>query len=175
MRYGTLFSLHSTYTDARNAVESLKMEKEIPDKAINVVVEENVAKLHLSDHLDLHKASTRKSAAAAQIAVSGLDAILIDQQGRKVPDTGSVYFAGDFAVVLGRMADTTGRQLGLARAMGEFGIPEPDAKIFADGIAGGGFLLLIHGPEDMIGKAAAVLRRYNSVKIGYYAGGAGYS
>jgi uncharacterized protein (TIGR02271 family) len=124
-------------------------------------------------------AESAATGATAGSVLGGALGLLAGIGALAIPGIGPVIAAGPIATALGSTAlgaglgAATGAAAGgLVGALGEAGVPEADAQLYAEGVRRGGALVSARVPDDQADDAVAIMNRYGAVDIdqrgGYY-------
>ncbi len=97
-------------------------------------------------------------------AIGGVGGFLLGFAAFAVPGIGPVLGAGPIMAAMGGagMGAVAGSLVGV---MGEHGIPEEDAKTYAEGVRRGNVLVSVHASGDRANRAAEVMDGHNAVNI----------
>jgi hypothetical protein len=96
--------------------------------------------------------------------LGGLTGLLVGLGALAIPGIGPVIAAGPLAAALAG-AGIGAVAGGLIGALVDAGIPEEEARYYAEGVRRGGTLVTLRASEDMVDRATAIMNRYNPVDI----------
>lgn len=160
----TVIALYDNVSDARNALEELVRAGYDRDQMSLVANDKDKAYV-----AELEKGSYAKEGAAAGAgtgaAIGGVAGILAGLGGLLIPGIGPVVAAGPLVGALAGagMGAASG---GLVGGLVGMGIPEEEAKYYAEGLRRGGVLLLLRTDESREQEAIRIMNLYNPVDLG---------
>ncbi len=113
-----------------------------------------------------HTSGTIKGA-----AIGGVAGALLGLAALAIPGIGPVLAAGPLAAALtgAGVGAATG---GMFAALSELGVPEHETEYWAEGIRGGGSLVIVHATEETGDRAQSILDRHGAVGSSRMYGGA---
>jgi hypothetical protein len=149
-----VYALFANYDQAEDAVLEL-LEQGFEQEDMNVVVQDSVVKAGMSE---------RKAGFEGPRMPPGLDRLLACVQTVPARDTGSVYAAGQRAVILADTAAGPGGK-GIRDQLAELGMGEEDAAAFLAGIKAGGLFFWIITDDDHAHDASEILRSCHARRI----------
>ncbi|HYI92028.1 MAG TPA: hypothetical protein VEX68_00660 [Bryobacteraceae bacterium] len=158
----TIVGVFNSVQDANEAVSDLEALG-ISRGEISVVANKNATGYDTMDDRD--KASNVVADAGIGAAIGGVGGLLLSAAGAlTIPVIGPILAAGPIAAAL------TGAGIGAAAggligALTESGIPEEDAKYYAEGVRRGDVLVTVHTDESQAERVCDVLDRHDAVDV----------
>lgn len=160
----TVVGVFNSVADAQAAIRELESQG-IPRDDISLVANKNAAGYDTMDPADRDKASDVVADAGIGAAIGGVGGLLLSAAGAlTVPVIGPILAAGPIAAAL------TGAGIGAAAggligALTESGIPEEDAKYYAEGVRRGDVLVTVRANRERSGMISDILDRHNAVDV----------
>ena len=155
-----------TRNDAEKALSELAAASFPMDKVSVVGPDTNAAEAMTTTNNDNHVENQGDQAARAGTiaggALGGLAGVVAGLAALTIPGVGPVVLGGAVANALATtlagtaIGATAG---GLVGGMSSLGIPELKAQAYSDWLTRGGYLVLVEGSEDDIGRAETILSR----------------
>jgi hypothetical protein len=155
--------LFDNLNDAQKAMQELVNNGFRSDEISLVSGDENGRPANASE-VTGGTASAAAGGAGAGAILGGLAGLLIGLGTLAVPGVGPVLAAGPLAAALAGagIGAVTG---GLIGALVDSGVPEEEARYYAEGVRRGGILISIRTPDDSVESASVILNRYHPVDI----------
>jgi len=158
----TVVGVFNSVTDAQQAVTALEGEG-IPRDRISVVANKNAAGYETGGGVD--KTSDVVADAGIGAAIGGVGGLLLSVAGAiTLPVIGPILAAGPIAAAL-TGAGIGAAAGGLVGALTESGIPEEEAKYYAEGVRRGDVLVTVQADSSRIDRVCDLLDRYNAVDV----------
>jgi uncharacterized membrane protein len=160
----TVVGVFNSVYDAQQAVRELESEG-IPRDEISLVANKNAVGYDSMDAADKDKTADVVADAGIGAAIGGVGGLLLAAAGAvTIPVIGPILAAGPIAAAL------TGAGIGAAAggligALTESGIPETDAKYYAEGVRRGDVLVTVRADETRVDRVCDVLDRHNAVDV----------
>jgi uncharacterized membrane protein len=148
--------------DAHAAVRDLEAQGITRDE-ISVVANKNASGYETMDERD--KTSDVVADAGIGAAIGGVGGLLLSAAGAlTIPVIGPILAAGPIAAAL------TGAGIGAAAggligALTESGVPEEDAKYYAEGVRRGDVLLTVRADNTLTDKVCDILDQHNAIDV----------
>lgn len=182
----TIAGLFDDLTEAREAVREL-VDHGFPRDNISLMTNDQ-SEQRKAVELDDEQASQRVSGGFVSIpsgeggdaeatakgasvgaALGGVAGLLVGLGALTIPGIGPVIAAGPLIAALSGagMGAVAG---GLVTVLSRAGIPDADARLYAEGIRRGGTMLLVDVPEDQADLASDILNRHHPVDLEQRAG-----
>lgn len=158
----TIVGVFSSVQDAQDAVRDLEMEG-ISRSDISIVANKNAAGYDTMDASD--KASDVVADAGIGAAIGGVGGLLLSAAGAiTIPVIGPILAAGPIAAALtgAGIGAATG---GLIGALTESGVPEEDAKYYAEGVRRGDVLVTVKTHGQSSERVCDILDRHGAVDV----------
>jgi len=158
----TIVGVFNSVQDANAAVRDLEAQG-IPRDQISVVANKNASGFEMMDERD--KTSDVVADAGIGAAIGGVGGLLLSAAGAlTIPVVGPILAAGPIAAAL------TGAGIGAAAggligALTESGIPEDQAKYYAEGVRRGDVLLTIKTDDAMTDRVCDILDQHEAVDV----------
>lgn len=156
----TITGLFDTYSDAESAVYNLDSAG-IPSDDISIVSNNSDGRYDESN-----AAEGAGTGAGIGAAVGGTGGLLAGLGLLAIPGVGPVVAAGWLAATaVGAVAGAAvgGATCGLIGALTEFGVPESDAHVYAEGVRRGGTLVTARVEDGRFAEAESILKQTNWV------------
>jgi uncharacterized protein (TIGR02271 family) len=163
----TVIGLFDNRGEARNVVQELLeggftkddisvMSKELDDnrqKVVEYVEEDGHEQIE-----DMAKG------AGTGAAIGGAAGLLLSLTSLAIPGIGPVLAAGPIAAIIAGagIGATAG---GLISGLTRLGVPDEDAKHYAEGLRRGGTLVSVNAPDEGAARAVAIMKRHGAVEI----------
>jgi len=160
----TVVGVFNSVGDAQAAVRELETQG-ISREDISLVASKNATGFDTMDPADRDKASDVVADAGIGAAIGGVGGLLLSAAGAlTIPVIGPILAAGPIAAAL------TGAGIGAAAggligALTESGIPEEDAKYYAEGVRRGDVLVSVRAGRERAGVISDILDRHNAVDV----------
>jgi uncharacterized membrane protein len=157
---GVFHSVH----DAQDAVRELEANG-IPRDQISIVANKNAVGYDTMDSADRDKTADVVADAGIGAAIGGVGGLLLSAAGAiTIPVIGPILAAGPIAAAL------TGAGIGAAAggligALTESGIPEEDAKQYAEGVRRGDVLVTVRADDMYANQVCDILDRHDAVDV----------
>lgn len=158
----TIVGVFNSVPDAHSAVRELEAQGISRDE-ISVVANKNATGFETMDNRD--KASDVVADAGIGAAIGGVGGLLLSAAGAlTIPVIGPILAAGPIAAAL------TGAGIGAAAggligALTESGIPEEEAKYYAEGVRRGDVLVTVKTDEVMSERVCDILDRHDAIDV----------
>lgn len=155
----TLVALFDSFGDAQSAVQDL-VNNGIRRDEISLIATEESGETTKGSELGHEPASAAAGGAGLGAALGGLAGLLIGLGALAIPGIGPVVAAGPLAAALAGagIGAVTG---GLVGALVDSGVPEEEARYYAEGVRRGGTLVSVRASDDMVQQATDILHRYH--------------
>jgi len=158
----TVVGVFNSVTEAQQAVTALEGEGISRDQ-ISVVANKNAAGYDTGAGVD--KASDVVADAGIGAAIGGVGGLLLSVAGAiTLPVIGPILAAGPIAAAL-TGAGIGAAAGGLVGALTESGIPEEEAKYYAEGVRRGDVLVTVQADSSRIDRVCDLLDRYNAIDV----------
>lgn len=158
----TIVGVFNSVQDAHAAVGELQAQGVSRDN-ISIVANKNATGYNTMEDRD--KTSDVVADAGIGAAIGGVGGLLLSAAGAlTVPVIGPILAAGPIAAAL-TGAGIGAAAGGLVGALTESGIPEQDAKYYAEGVRRGDVLVTIHTDESHADRVCDVLDRHNAIDV----------
>lgn len=158
----TIVGVFNSVQDAQEAVRDLEMEG-ISRSDISIVANKNAAGYETMDKSD--KASDVVADAGIGAAIGGVGGLLLAAAGAvTVPVIGPILAAGPIAAAL-TGAGIGAAAGGLVGALTESGIPEDEARYYAEGVRRGDVLLTVKSDSGRADRVCDILDRHNAIDV----------
>lgn len=160
----TVVGVFNSVTDAQSAVRELESQG-ISRDDISIVANKNAVGYESMDSADRDKASDVVADAGIGAAIGGVGGLLLSAVGAlTIPVIGPILAAGPIAAAL------TGAGIGAAAggligALTESGIPEEQARTYAEGVRRGDVLVTVKVSGSQADLVSDTLDRYNAVDV----------
>lgn len=158
----TIVGVFNSVQDAQDAVRELESEGVARDH-ISIVANKNATGYDTMDKSD--KASDVVADAGIGAAIGGVGGLLLSAVGAiTIPVIGPILAAGPIAAAL-TGAGIGAAAGGLVGALTESGVPEEDAKYYAEGVRRGDVLVTVRAHVGQTDTVCDVLDRHNAVDV----------
>src|SRR3954452_8454086 len=160
----TVVGVFNSVSDAQAAVRELESHG-IPRDEISLVANKNAVGYDTMDPADRDKASDVVADAGIGAAIGGVGGLLLSAAGAlTIPVIGPILAAGPIAAAL------TGAGIGAAAggligALTESGIPEDEAKHYAEGVRRGDVLVTVRAEQGMADQVSDILDRNHAINV----------
>jgi len=154
----------NSVSDAQSAVRELESVGIARDH-VSLVANKNAVGYDTMDAADRDKASDVVADAGIGAALGGVGGLLLSAAGAiTIPVIGPILAAGPIAAALtgAGIGAATG---GLIGALTESGIPEDDAKHYAEGVRRGDVLVTVRAEPSMADQVSEILDRNHAVNV----------
>lgn len=160
----TVVGVFNTVHDAQEAVRELESAG-VSRNDISIVANKNAAGYETMDKRDRDKAADVVADAGIGAAIGGVGGLLLSAAGAlTVPVIGPIIAAGPIAAAL-TGAGIGAAAGGLVGALTESGIPEEQAKYYAEGVRRGDVLVTVHAPRGREDDVADILDRNRAIDV----------
>lgn len=160
----TVVGVFNSVSDAQGAVRELESEG-ISRSDISLVANKNAVGYDTMDAGDRDKASDVVADAGIGAAIGGVGGLLLSAAGAiTIPVIGPILAAGPIAAALAG-AGIGAAAGGLIGALTESGVPEEDAKYYAEGVRRGDVLVTVKAQGTRADHVSDVLDRHNAVDV----------
>jgi len=158
----TVVGVFNSVTDAQRAVSALESEGISRDQ-ISVIANKNAAGYETGEGVD--KASDVVADAGIGAAIGGVGGLLLSVAGAiTLPVIGPILAAGPIAAAL-TGAGIGAAAGGLVGALTESGVPEEDAKYYAEGVRRGDVLVTVNTDSSNVDRVSDILDRYDAIDV----------
>lgn len=158
----TIVGVFNSVQDAQDAVHALEGEG-ISRDDISIIANKNATGYDTSTGVD--KTSDVVADAGIGAAIGGVGGLLLSAAGAiTIPVIGPILAAGPIAAAL-TGAGIGAAAGGLVGALTESGIPEDEAKYYAEGVRRGDVLVTVRADESRADRVCDVLDRNNAVDV----------
>lgn len=160
----TVVGVFNSVSDAQSAVRDLESAG-IPRDHISLVANKNAVGYDTMDPADRDKASDVVADAGIGAALGGVGGLLLSAAGAiTIPVIGPILAAGPIAAALtgAGIGAATG---GLIGALTESGVPEEEAKHYAEGVRRGDVLVTIRSESGRADQVCDILDRNHAVNV----------
>jgi quercetin dioxygenase-like cupin family protein/uncharacterized membrane protein len=156
-----LVGLFDNFTDALNTVPDL-VSAGIPREDISVVAHDT--KGEFTDVQPAREPNATVTGAGTGAAIGGFGGLLLGLGTLAVPGIGPIIAAGPLAAMIAgaTLGAATG---GLIGALTDLGVPEDEARSYAEGVRRGGTVLTVKVADELAGKADDIMRSHRAVDI----------
>jgi len=160
----TVVGVFNSVSDAQAAVRELESQG-IPRDDISLVANKNAVGYDTMDPADRDKASDVVADAGIGAAIGGVGGLLLSAAGAlTIPVIGPILAAGPIAAALAG-AGIGAAAGGLIGALTESGVPEEDAKYYAEGVRRGDVLVTVRTDQVRADTISDILDRHNAVDV----------
>lgn len=158
------FGVFSTRQEAEQALNELK-DSGFPMDNVSVLArdaeqDEQLSGAQMSDRIGNKDVGNATGVVGEVATESALGAVLVGLGSLAIPGVGVVIAAGSVATALAATVAATGIEAaafgGLARAVSDLGIPEEQARVYADHLHGGDYLVIVDGTDDQISSTQSI-------------------
>jgi len=160
----TVVGVFNSVSDAQSAVRDLEGAGIARDH-ISLVANKNAVGYDTMDAADRDKTSDVVADAGIGAALGGVGGLLLSAAGAiTIPVIGPILAAGPIAAALtgAGIGAATG---GLIGALTESGIPEDEAKYYAEGVRRGDVLVTVRAEQGMADQVSDILDRNHAVNV----------
>lgn len=157
----TTFALISKYEDAKQVVDQL-MDKNIGKESINVIAQKSA--VESAWNVNQRTIDVDVTNAVGQKTVQGLDALLGRQHPVRTQSAGDLYAAGELAEIIAKTVSGAGEISDLKDALVDFGVSDPAAEQYSNGIRSGEMLVFIRTDDENSGTVRTLLDGSSGVK-----------
>jgi uncharacterized membrane protein len=160
----TIVGVFNSVGDAQEAVRELESQG-IARNDISIVANKNAVGYETMDRVDRDKTADVVADAGIGAAIGGVGGLLLSAAGAiTIPVIGPVLAAGPIVAAL------TGAGIGAAAggligALTESGIPEEEAKQYAEGVRRGDVLVTVKVDDSQADRVCTVLDQHNAVDV----------
>jgi hypothetical protein len=163
----SLWGLFRRFEDAQAAVAELQGRGFDPPDISAILLEETARPfLHRDAAVEVTQAHVKK-----QPPPPGLDKLLVEHRPVRVPDTGPLLVTGTLGALLAETAtNAKSGSGGLAGALVDFGILEPRAHLYTEGVIAGQVLLAVRADNEREREAVSILTRHKASELGGFPG-----
>jgi len=160
----TVVGVFNSVSDAQSAVRDIEAQGISRDN-ISIVANKNAVGYDTMDTVDRDKASDVVADAGIGAAIGGVGGLLLSAAGAiAVPVIGPILAAGPIVAAL------TGAGIGAAAggligALTESGVPEDEAKYYAEGVRRGDVLVTVTTDNTYADTVSDILDRHNAVDV----------
>jgi len=160
----TVVGVFNSVSDAQSAVRELESQG-IPRDDISLVANKNAVGYDSMTAADRDKTSDVVADAGIGAAIGGVGGLLLSAAGAlTIPVIGPILAAGPIAAALtgAGIGAATG---GLIGALTESGVPEEDARTYAEGVRRGDVLVTVKTDRARTDTISDILDRHNAVDV----------
>lgn len=158
------FGVFSTRQEAEQALNELKNSGFSMDHvsvlARDAEQDKELSGAQMSDRIGNKDVGNATGVVGEVATNSALGAVLVGLSSLAIPGVGVVIAAGSVATALAATVAGTGIEAaafgGLVKAVSDLGIPEEQARVYADRLYGGDYLVIVDGTDNQITTAQTV-------------------
>jgi uncharacterized membrane protein len=156
----TMIGLFDSLSEARRVVQEL-IDSGFRSDDISIVAQHDEEIVTAPGDNQTSSASMGVGEGAA---IGGLGGLLVGLSALAIPGVGPAIAAGPLATTLAGagLGAAAGGMLG---ALAEWGVPEEEARYYAEGVRRGGVLVTVDATDERADRAVDVLTRYGAVGI----------
>lgn len=163
---GRAFGVFSTRQEAEQALNELKDSGFSMDNvsvlARDADQDEQLSGVQMSDRIGNKDVGSATGVVGEVATNSALGAVLVGLSSLAIPGVGVVIAAGSVATALAATVAGTGIEAaafeGLVGAISDLGVPQEQARVYADRLHGGDYLVIVDGTDNQIRNAETVFR-----------------